>query len=77
LLRDILSFLGGWILIFLEVSRPEIRESVLLFAGIVIGIPGLAVGRTSIVEAIAARRGGTDGLPQQRAESASSSSSLP
>jgi hypothetical protein len=60
LIRDIGSFLGGWALIFMEVSRPEIRESVLVFAGLVIGVPGLAVGKTTIVEAITRRRSGTD-----------------
>lgn len=61
LTRDIASFLGGWAVIFFEVQRPEIRESVLLFAGTVIGVPGLAVGATSIVEALARRRDGTAG----------------
>jgi hypothetical protein len=75
LLRDILSFLGGWALIFMEVSRPEIRESVLVLAGSVIGVPGLAVGATSIAEAISRRRSGTDDSPSQPAEQASSSSS--
>lgn len=75
LVRDILSFLGGWTLIFMEVSRPEIRESVLVLAGSVIGVPGLAVGATSIAEALARRRNGIDELSSQPADSASSSSS--
>ena len=74
MVRDILSFLGGWTLIFMEVSRPEIRESVLVLAGSVIGVPGLAVGATSIAEALARRRNGTDELQSQPADSASSSS---
>lgn len=75
LLRDILSFLGGWALIFQEVARPEIRESVLLLAGSIIGVPGIAVGATSIAEALK-RRNGTDGSqsPPQREVSSSSSS---
>lgn len=63
LVRDFLSFLGGWALIFSEVQRAEVRESVLLFAGTVIGIPGLAVGFTSVVDAISQRRAGTPDSP--------------
>lgn len=71
LARDILSFFGGWALIFMEVSRPEIRESVLVLAGSVIGVPGLAIGRDAVVEAIVRRRNGTGGSPSQLAESVS------
>lgn len=67
LLRDIGSFLGGWALIFMEVQRTEIRESVLIFAGGVIGIPGLVVGGTSIAEAIRGRRNGT-GSPSSESQ---------
>lgn len=75
LTRDMLAFLGGWGLIFSEVMRPEVRESVLVLAGSVIGVPGLAVGATSIAEAIASRRqSGTGGSPQEPASPASSPS---
>jgi hypothetical protein len=75
LVRDILSFLGGWTLIFMEVSRPDIRESVLVLAGSVIGVPGLAVGATSIAEAVARRRNGIDDSSPPSVASASSQSS--
>lgn len=59
LIRDVLSFLGGWALIFMELQRAEARESVLLFLGGVVGLPVAAVGLSSVVEAISTRRGGT------------------
>ncbi len=74
LTRDILSFFGGWVLIFLEVTKPEVRESVLILAGTVIGVPGLAVGASTVAEAVTARRNGTGGSPSQPAEPASSPS---
>lgn len=70
LTRDIGSFLGGWAVIFSEVQRAEIRESVLLFAGAVIGVPGMAVGFTSVVEALERRRDGTGGSSPSQVESA-------
>lgn len=73
LVRDVLSFFGGWTLIFLEVSRPEVRESVLILAGAVIGVPGLAVGASSIAEAVRSRAG-TGSSPSPQVESASSPS---
>ncbi|WP_097319413.1 hypothetical protein [Paractinoplanes atraurantiacus] len=57
LARDILSFAGGWLLIFLEVTRPEIRESVLVLAGSVVGVPGVALGARSVVDAVRSRAG--------------------
>lgn len=75
LLRDIASFVGGWILIFMEVSRPEVREAVLIFAASVTTVPGVAVGATSIVEAIARHRDGTGGSPSVSAEPPVSQSS--
>ncbi len=68
LIRDILSFLGGWVLIFLEVQRPEVRPLVLLLAGGTVGIPGLGVGVKSIAELISQRPAGTPDLPLQQAE---------
>ena len=67
--RDILSFLGGWSIIFVEVQRADIRESVLLFAGAIIGVPGLFVGAASVAEAIG-RRDGTDDSSSRQARSA-------
>lgn len=63
LLRDIFTFLGGWALIFLEVSRPEIREPVLLFGGAMIGVPGFGVAFTALVESYTRRRSGIDDSP--------------
>lgn len=78
LLRDVLSFAGGWVLIFLEVLRPEVREPVLLLGMTAIGFPGLAVGATAVLDALAARRAGTGGSPSAPAEPGpSQSSSLP
>lgn len=73
LARDILSFTGGWALIFSEAQRPEVRESVMVFAGVIIGVPGLAVGATSLAEAL--RRGGTGepSLPQPESPGSPSS----
>ena len=56
LARDVLSFLFGWGLIFWEVSRPEIRETVLALGGAAAGFPGLALGARSILDAMAGRR---------------------
>lgn len=70
LVRDICTFLGGWAMIFMEISRPEVRESVLLLAGAFIGVPGGGVAVASIAEAV--RRGGTGGSQSQPVEPASS-----
>lgn len=48
MVRDVVSFLGGWALTFHEVLRPEVRESVLLFAGTLIAVPGAAAGVTAL-----------------------------
>ena len=68
LIRDILSFLGGWALIFLEAQRPEVRGLVMLVGGAAIGIPGFAVGAASVAEVISQRRGGTPDSPSPRVE---------
>lgn len=47
-------------MIWNEVQRTEIRESVMLFAGAIIGIPGLAIGASSVAEAIRSRTGTGD-----------------
>jgi hypothetical protein len=60
LVRDIASFIGGWALVFTEVQRPEIRESVLVFAASVVGVPIAVVGAQTVVEAVT-RRNGTGG----------------
>lgn len=54
-------------MIWNEVQRPEIRESVMLFAGSVIGVPGLAIGASSVAEAIR-NRSGTGGSPSPSPE---------
>lgn len=60
LVRDIGTFVGGWAMAFLEVARPEIRESVLVFAASAVGIPGLALGWRTVADAVRSRTG-TDG----------------
>lgn len=72
LLRDVLSFAGGWILIFMEAQRPEVREAILAFGGVAIGIPGLAQGATSLLDAWAARRAGTGDSPSEPPQSVES-----
>ena len=49
-------------MIFLEIRRPEIRDSVLVLGGSLLGVPGIALGASSIVEAVRARAG-TGGPP--------------
>lgn len=68
-MRDVLSFLGGWILIFMEVSRPEVRDSVLLLAGSLVTVPGIGVGVASVVQARSQSRGGTPEPQSSQAES--------
>lgn len=63
LTRDILSFLGGWVLIFLEVQRDDARIGVLTFAGTVLGIPGLGVAFASLATALSQRGDGTPEEP--------------
>lgn len=58
--RDVLTFFGGWMLIFTEVRHPEVRWLVMLMGGTAIGIPGFAVGATAIFDAIARRQLGID-----------------
>lgn len=61
LFRDVTSFLGGWALIFMEVQRPELRESVLILAAGIVGVPVAAVGAQTVAEALNTRRSGTGG----------------
>jgi hypothetical protein len=58
LLRDVLSFVLGWGLIGYEVLLQDpIREPVLLLAGAVVGVPGLALGASSVAESLRSRAG--------------------
>lgn len=75
LVRDVGSWIGGWVLVFMEVQRTEIRESVLAFCGSLLVVPGAAVGATAIVEALAGRRSGTGGSPSPEAQPVSPQSS--
>lgn len=63
LVRDVLTFTGGWILTFMEVSRPEIRESVLVLCGSLITVPGAFVGAAAVADSINRRQGGTPDPP--------------
>lgn len=64
LIRDVSSFILGWGLIIYEVRfQDPIHESVLLLAGAVVGVPGLALGASSVAESLRSR-GGTPGPPE-------------
>lgn len=65
LVRDILTFVGGWVLTFMEVRHPEARESVLLLCGTLITAPGAFVGVAAVAGSISRRRGGTPGSQEQ------------
>lgn len=61
--RDALSFLGGWALIFQQavfVDPSQVNEAFLVLGGSLVGVPGLMLGATSVLDAIS-RRGGTPG----------------
>lgn len=66
LVRDILTFVGGWVLTFMEVARPEIREAVLILCGSLIAVPGAVVGATAAVDSLSRRR---DGTPEPQSSS--------
>lgn len=55
--RDMVLFVAGLILVFWEVSQPEIRDSVLILGGTLLGIPSAALGATSLAEAVLSRGG--------------------
>jgi hypothetical protein len=58
LLRDITSFALGWALIGHEVlTHDPVREAVLLLAGAVVGVPGLALGASSVAASVRSRAG--------------------
>lgn len=63
LVRDVGSWVGGWILTYMEVSRPEIRDSVLVLCASLITVPGAAVGAAAVVDSISRRRDGTPEPP--------------
>jgi hypothetical protein len=57
-LRHTVSFVLGWALVIYEVRfRSELRESVLAFALVAIGFPGVTVGAPSLVDAVRSRAG--------------------
>jgi hypothetical protein len=60
LTRDILSFLGGWALIFQQaafVEPSQVNEAFLVLGGSLVGVPGLALGASSVLDAIRSRAG--------------------
>lgn len=61
LARDMVMFFGGWTVIFWEVSRPDVRESVLLLAGSAIAVPGLYAARAAVVAGRPTGTGGPSG----------------
>lgn len=74
LIRDILTFVGGWVLTFMEVSRPEIREAVLILCGSLITVPGAFVGAAAVADSISRRQGGTPESPSSSQAGAGSAS---
>jgi hypothetical protein len=58
--RDVGLFLFGAWVAYMEVRRPEIRDSVLLFAGGLLGTPAATIAVQSLADAIRSR-GGTPG----------------
>lgn len=77
LIRDVLSFLGGWTLIFMEVQRSDLRESVLVLAAGIVGVPAAAVGAQSIADAITRRNGTAESSSSPQVEAGSSSAGTP
>lgn len=61
LIRDVLSFAGGWALIFWEARRPEVRLLVMLVGVASTGVPTVAVAAASALDAFSRRQGGTPG----------------
>lgn len=74
LVRDVLAFIGGWVITFMEVARPEIRESVLILCGSLITVPGAAVGAAAVVDSLNRRQGGTPEQPSSSQAGAESPS---
>lgn len=75
-LRHTVSFVLGWALVIYEVRfRSELRESVLAFALVAIGFPGVAVGAPSLVDAVRSRAG--TGSPSESSPPAASPPSPP
>ncbi len=72
LTKDVASLVGGWVLIFTEVQRTELRESVLVLAAGIVGIPSAAIGARTVAEAWQGRQGGTDPPSSPQAEVAPS-----
>lgn len=72
LLRDIGSWLAGWVVVFLEIRRPEVREVVMMFCTGAVGVPMLAAAGQVVAEAVSARRGGTGSPPEESPASPSS-----
>lgn len=54
------SFLGGWALIFHQavfVEPSQVNEAFLIVGGSLVGVPGLFLGATSVLDAVRARAG--------------------
>lgn len=68
LVRDAGSWALGWVVVFLEIRRPEIRESVMIFCTGAVGLPMLEVARQAVVDAVSARRSGTGSPPEASPE---------
>ncbi len=55
LIRDVLLFGVGLVFAYLEVRRPEIRDSVLIFVGGMLGLPAALHSGSALLEAISSR----------------------
>jgi hypothetical protein len=75
--RDVALFVAGLVLVFWEVSRPEIRDAVLILGGSLLGGPSAALGATSLAQAIASRGGTASPSSSPAADPAPPSSSSP
>lgn len=55
LIRDVLLFGVGLVFAWMEVRRPEIRDSVLIFVGAMLGLPAALHSGSALLEAISQR----------------------
>lgn len=72
LAKDIATFLGGWVIMFMELQRPVLRESVLLLAAGIVGIPAGSIALQTLADIVVNRRPGTGGSSGSSPEQASS-----
>ena len=76
LVRDIGLFAVGAVALFLEMQRPEVRDSVLTLIGVLLGSPVGAAGLASLADVLRSR-GGTSRSSQSSPEDPPRQSALP